>query len=121
MNLERVFESILRIYPKSFRERFGEELTLGFQDELNSKPSNLEVARLLSDTLTAAVWERLQATTWLYWLMALSTIAAYTFSIVSMLLPSSEHRISEVLQPYYPFIFRLYLRFYSGSSEFLHA
>jgi hypothetical protein len=28
MNLERVFDGILRIYPKAFRDRFGKELKL---------------------------------------------------------------------------------------------
>ncbi len=84
MNLERVFDSILRIYPKPFRNRFGEELKLGFQDELDTNPSKLETAKLVIDALTSATWERLQATKWLYWLLAVSVSAFYLISLLAL-------------------------------------
>jgi hypothetical protein len=74
MTLEDTFERILRIYPKPFLNRFGEELRLGFQDEINSDPTDIDIYKFLGDTLTSAVWERLQATTWLYWCCAVLLI-----------------------------------------------
>jgi hypothetical protein len=95
MNLERVFESILRIYPKSFHDRFGEELKLGFQDEINAKPSKLEIAKLLGDTITSAIWERLQATKWIYWLLAISTVVFFLFSGITAIFPNTNDQIYE--------------------------
>lgn len=103
MNLERVFESILRIYPKSFRERFGEELKLGFQDELNGKPSKLELAKILGDTFTSAVWERLQASTWLYWLCALGTILFFLASAITVFFPETNDQIYSGLNSFAAF------------------
>ncbi len=105
MNLERVFDSIMRIYPKSFRDRFGEELKLGFQDELNTNPSKLETANLIIDALTSATWERLQATKWLYWLFAFSAIVFYSFSLAGMAFSSEvTQQIEENLTPFFPYL-----------------
>jgi hypothetical protein len=104
MNLERVFESILRIYPKSFHDRFGEELKLGFQDEINAKPSKLEIAKLLGDTITSAIWERLQATKWIYWLLAISTAVYLLVSSVTLFFPALSDPIYAVWKIFYVYI-----------------
>ncbi len=103
MNLERVFDSILRIYPKSFRERFGEELELGFQDELNAHPSKLELAKLLVDTFTSAVWERMQATKWIYWLFAISTVLFFLASGIIVIFPNVNDQIYASIAPFTAF------------------
>ena len=104
MNLERVFDSIIRIYPKSFRDRFGEELKLGFQDELNANPSKLEIAKLVIDALTSATWERLQETKWLYWLLAISTTVYLLVSSVTMFVPTLSEPIYAVWKMFYVYI-----------------
>jgi hypothetical protein len=97
MNLEHVFESILRIYPKSFRDRFGEELQLGFRDDLNTNPSKLELLKLIGDTFTAAVWERLQASRWLYWFCAVVTVFFYVASAITVFFPETNGQINAIL------------------------
>jgi hypothetical protein len=99
MNLERIVDIILRIYPRAFRERFGDEFQRDFLAEFNAAKNRLEVWRLVADAFSCAIWERLQSTPWVRPLAAASCISACAFGIVLMTHPLLfEQRIGQMLE-----------------------
>lgn len=53
---------LLRLYPRSFREDFGAEMTVAFLDTLRSRPTTaaraMLVARAVADAFASAAAER---------------------------------------------------------------
>ena len=67
MNSERVFTALLRLYPRRFRNEYGDEMLAVFS-ELQAHREGSPVAFwafVLTDTLSAAARERLEGTRWL--------------------------------------------------------
>jgi hypothetical protein len=67
MNSQRVFTALLRLYPRRFREEYGDEMRALFS-ELQAHRAGSGVAFwafVLADTLWAAARERLEGTRWL--------------------------------------------------------
>jgi hypothetical protein len=61
MNLEmRVFQALLRLYPRAFRERYSEEMTRVFQESLSSQGSSFGFwIRTFWDVISSAGRERI--------------------------------------------------------------
>jgi hypothetical protein len=83
VNFERLFAVILSIYPRAFRERFGNELwTLS---EHFKPSSSMEAVRFLSDFFLGGVYERLRTWSWVrfaagaFWIAGLAISLMYLF------------------------------------------
>jgi hypothetical protein len=61
MNLEtRVYQALLKLYPRAFRDQYGEEMTRVFQDSLNSQGSSFGFwIRTVWDVISSASHERI--------------------------------------------------------------
>ena len=61
MNLETsIYQALLNLYPRDFRDQYGEEMTRAFQESLNSQGSSLGFwARTFWDVISSASRERI--------------------------------------------------------------
>jgi hypothetical protein len=80
MNTNRLFDFILRIYPRAFRTRFGDELrTL---HEHSASATRLETLKFMGDLLGGAIYERLRVWTWLRFAAALLLTSWLAISVM---------------------------------------
>ena len=53
---ERLYSLLLQLYPRAFRERYGEEMARVFRDRLRDEPSARLWIDVLSDAAMSIPW-----------------------------------------------------------------
>ncbi len=70
LRYQRVYRLLIRLYPKSYRERFGESMDQTFLDMWNDRikhnPKSLRSLGIILDTAKAIIREHIQSTTMTY-------------------------------------------------------
>jgi len=67
MTADRFYGALLRLYPRPFRDEYGDEMLAAFRDMQHARraPAPSFWAFVIADTLTAAARERLEGMRWL--------------------------------------------------------
>ena len=65
MTADRIYTTLLRLYPKAFRDQYGDDMLAAFREMFNDRRGTLRFWRLvLVDTVRAAGAERLETVQW---------------------------------------------------------